>query len=299
MSDVPLIYAIVLAWNQWEETRACLESLSKSERVNLRIVIVDNGSTDRTAEQVARNFPSVDILRTEVNVGIARGYNMGMEHALRQNADLVMILNNDTELAPDTVYELATAIECRPEAGMVMPKIYHYFGKPNRLWCAGMKWHTFPPRSKYIGGDAPDGPAFDKVSPIDYAPSCCLLMKSSALKTVGLFDPRYYFYFTDLELSARFWKAGFQILFVPQARMWHKVSMSTQKSAAPEKWWFDMGQSSVFFILCYRSRLELVVHTMWWLMRETVKLKFSRLLPFLFGVMDGLAELWGWKNQRG
>lgn len=296
MSNLPLIYAVVLAWNQWAETRACLESLSKSERVNLRIVLVDNGSTDGTTEQVAQNFPAIEVLRTEANVGIARGYNMGMEYALRQNADFVMILNNDTEMAPNMTFELMAALGSHPAAGMVMPKIYHFFGKPNRLWCAGIEWRPFPPRAKYIGWDAPDGPPFDQVFPIEYAPSCCMLMKSGALKTVGLFDPSYYFYFSDLELSARFWQAGFEILFVPTARMWHKVSMSTQKSVKPQKWWFDMGQSSVLFISRYRPRRELVVHTIWWLMRETIKLKFNRLFPFLFGVMDGLAQRWGWKN---
>lgn len=297
MSNASMIYAIVLAWNQWTETRACLESLSKSERVNLQIVVVDNGSTDGTAEQVTRNFPAVKVLRTEVNVGIARGYNLGMEYALQQRADLVMIMNNDTVMAPDMARELVAALKSHPSAGMVMPKILQYFGKPNRLWLVGMKWPSFPPRVTYIGADAPDGPPFDKVFPIDYAPSCCLLMTSEALKTVGLFNPGYHFYFTDLELSERFWKAGFEILFVPTARLWHKVSMSTQKSAQPEKWWYDMGYGSVLFILRYRSRLELVIHTMWWLMRETIKLKFNRLLPFFFGVTTGLAEHWGWKNK--
>jgi len=293
----PLIYAVVLAWNQWQETQACLTALAKSENVNLRIVVVDNGSTDGTADLVSQNFPTVKVLRTEVNIGIVGGYNLGMEYALREHADLVMILNNDTEMAPDMVSELAKALDTHPQAGMVMPKIYHYFGKPNRIWSAGIKWHIFPPRSKYIGGDAPDGPRFNRIFQVDYAPSCCVLMTREALEKVGLFDSNYYFYFTDMEFSARFWRAGYQILFIPTAKMWHKVSMSTQKSPKPEKWWFDMGQSSVLFILQYRSRAELVIHTLWILLRETIKLQFDRLLPFLFGVTTGLAERWGWKNK--
>lgn len=296
MSNSPLIYAIVLAWNQFSETQACLESLLHSESVNMHFVVVDNGSADGTSEQIAAKFPAVEVLRTDTNLGVARGYNIGLEYALQHSADYAMVLNNDTIMAPDMVGQLLRAMQNHPEVGMAMPKIFHYYGNPNRLWCAGIKWYSFPPRIKYIGGDVMDGPQFSNISEIEYAPSCCLLMNSAALQKVGLFDPKYYFYYDDLDLSARFWAAGYKVLFVPQAHLWHKVSVSTQKSDKPEKWWYAMGESSVRFFLRHKSPAALGGHTLWFMVREIIKLKFNRPGPFLFGVIGGLSESWNWRS---
>jgi GT2 family glycosyltransferase len=287
---------IVLAWNQLRETLECLESLQQTHYENLHLSLVDNGSSDGTADVVTLQFPQVEVLRLEKNVGIARGYNTGIENALANEADFVLVMNNDTVIAPDMVNELVDTIQQHPNIGMVMPKIYNYYGEPNRLWCAGAKWQLIPPRIKQIGANAPDGPRYSKPFTVEYAPSCCLLIRSKVLEEVGAFDPSYYFYFDDWDLSARIRAAGYGILFVPQAHLWHKVAVTTRKSEKPTKWWFVMGQSSVRFYLQHKSPTVLTLHTLWFVVREIIKLKLSRVLPFLFGVANGLAEHWGWQT---
>lgn len=286
----PLVYAVVLAWNQLPETLECLDSLLQTTYANIRYLLVDNGSTDQTSEIVAGRFPQVEICRLEPNVGIARGYNHGIEQALERGADYVMVMNNDTLVHPEMVAYLVQAYRDRPDTGMAMPKIYHYYGDRRRLWYAGARWRPFPPGIKTIGMDQPDGPRFDQYFNVEFAPSCCLLIPRAAIQKVGQFDPGYYFYFDDWDLSARFRAAGYEILFVPQAHLWHKVSVTTQKSEKPGRWWRSMGKSSVRFYLQHYSLPILLMHTAWFVLREAAKLKFNRIPAFTAGVADGLAE---------
>ena len=133
MSEQPLVYAIVLAWNQLNETLECLESLYKQTYSALRIVLADNGSTDGTMETVATRFPSVEICRQEKNAGISGGYNLGIEYALRSPCDYILVMNNDTVADREMVAELVRAFQDQPTTGMVTPKIYHYYNDQNRL----------------------------------------------------------------------------------------------------------------------------------------------------------------------
>ncbi|GAB4500574.1 MAG: hypothetical protein Fur0035_01140 [Anaerolineales bacterium] len=296
MSNFPLVYLVVLAWNQVDVTLECLESLAKSDYPNERIVLLDNGSTDRTHEIVVQRYPAVEVLRVVDNVGLARGYNLGIEHALKNGADYVIAMNNDTIAAPDMVTELVKVAQSHPRAGMVSPKIYHYYGDQTRIWCAGAKWQNFPPRIKLIGSNAADDARFQHEFTLPYVTSCCIMMPREALEKAGLFDPGYYFYYDDWDLSERYWRAGYEIWFAPAAHLWHKVSVSTQKTEKPEKWWFVMGRSSVRFYLQYKSRPIFFLYTLWFILRETVKMKpLKRALPYICGVGEGLAEWRAWR----
>lgn len=296
MPDQPLVYAVVLAWNQVEVTLECLHSLSQSKYINLRIVLMDNGSTDGTHEIVQHQYPCVKEVRVINNIGLARGYNLGIEYALKNNADYVIVMNNDTIAAPEMVTELVKVIQAHPNAGMVSPKIYHFYGDKTRLWCVGAKWKKFPPRIKLIGSNSNDSAQFQREFTLPYVTSCCILMSREALEKVGLFDPGYYFYYDDWDLSQRYWVSGFEIWFVPTAHLWHKVSISTQKTDKPQKWWFVMGRSSVRFYLKYKSKFTFMQYTLWVILRETFKIKlFERIVPYICGVCEGLAEKYGWR----
>lgn len=284
-----LVSVVVLAWNQVDETIECLNSLSKSDYTNMEVLLVDNGSTDGTSQSIQRDFSQVRIIRTNSNVGIARGYNLGIEYSLGHGADYVMVMNNDTVVAPRMISQLVGAMVGHPDIGMVMPKIF-YYGNKNLLWSAGASWHPIPPRVTFIGLNSVDGPRFARTAPIEYAPSCCLLISKSALEKVGYFDGGYYFYFDDWDYSTRLRNAGFKILLVAEAHLWHKVSMSTQKTGHPAQWWHTMGRSSVRFYLRHKSWISLAFFSIWIVLRETAKLNGDHVLPFLRGVVQGMAD---------
>lgn len=287
MPPQPLVYVIVLAWNHLDETLVTLESLLASDYERACFVVVDNASTDGTPAAIRARFPSVEVLESPTNLGISGGYNLGLRHALRHGADYAVVANNDLVVEPAMLANLVRALEANPGAGMAMPKIYHYFGDRTRLWCPGAAWRPFPPDVKMIL-DVPDGPQFDVQREIDFAPSCFLMIRRAALEKAGLFDTSYFFYYDDWDFSARLRQAGYAILFVPDARLWHMVSVSTQKSEKPAQWWRVFGQSAVIFYSRHSSLWALLVFSLWFVARESAKGQFGRIGPYLDGLARGL-----------
>jgi GT2 family glycosyltransferase len=289
----PLVYIAVLAWNHKEDTLECLASLRQMTYPNSKLLVVDNGSVDGTADVVRERFPGVEILRSETNLGVTGGYNLGIEYALNHRAEYVLVTNNDVIMDPEMLSEMVSAAENNKRVGVVLPKIY-YYDRRNVIWCAGARWRPWPPEFKMTGREHRDGPQYGQMCDIDCAPSCCLLVERKAVEKAGMFDPKYFFYYDDWDFTERMRENGYRILFVPQAKMWHKVAASTQKSDKPARWWFVYGQSSVRFYLAHRTPMILFINNVWFLIREIIKLKFGRLFPYLAGVCNGLAQHRGW-----
>jgi GT2 family glycosyltransferase len=290
----PLVYVIILAWNQKDMTVECVESFLASHYNNMHLVVVDNGSTDGTSETLAGLFPQIKILRSLVNLGIAGGYNIGIEYAVEHGAKYVLVANNDIIVEQNMLQFLVEALEGIPKAGLGLPKIYHYYGDRKRLWCTGAYWRKFPPSIKMMGVNAKDSPRFSYMREVEYAPSCCLLIKREVLETVGYFDTEYFFYYDDWDFSLRVRKAGYSIWFVPMAKVWHKVSMSTQKSEKPDRWWYILGKSTARYYLRHLTPQALILFLIWFVIREGIKFKPRRILPFLAGVGHEIAIIHSW-----
>ena len=133
----PSVLAVVLNYNGRDLTLATVASLLTLDYPNLGILVVDNGSTDDSDAAIAAAFPQVRRVRTETNLGISGGLNLGFRLGLDEGWDYLMPMNNDIEVAPDLLRELVTAIEPDPTIGCVGPKCYYYFGDRRRIWSAG------------------------------------------------------------------------------------------------------------------------------------------------------------------
>jgi hypothetical protein len=287
----PMVFVVILAWNHKDLTLECIESFMSINYPNFRIVVVDNGSTDGTYQTVANRFTNIRILRSDQNLGIAGGYNLGIKMALESEADYVLVTNNDVIVDSSLLTHLVGVMENHTEVGMTMPKIYHFYGDTNRLWCTGGKWRKFPPGVTMTGYGVKDSEQWSSLQEIDFAPSCTLLIHKEALSELGGFDERYFYYNDDWDFSNRLRNAGYKILFVPDAKIWHKVSASTQNSDKPAYWWEVMGCSSVIFYLNHRNLFELIVFVVWFVIRESLKLKVKRIPPFLKGISSGFSTI--------
>lgn len=243
MTSLPLVYTVVLSWNRREDTIACLESLTKLHYPCVRLVLVDNGSSDGTAEAVARQFPDVEVIVNERNLGFAAGCNVGLRHALDQGADYIFLLNNDTQVDPAVLNHLIAL--AGPNVGMVAPKIY-YASDPTCIWSVGGMCHPLTFEKTGDGRGQIDVGQWDKVIERDYLVGCALLLSRHLLIEIGLFDERFFMYYEDSDLSLRARRAGFKLLLSPQAHVWHKVAISSGGSDSPgERYW--MARSSVLF----------------------------------------------------
>jgi GT2 family glycosyltransferase len=178
----------------------------------------------------------------------------------------------------------------------LVPKIYYHHSaggdEPERIWSAGARWAPFPPRVKMIGRGRRDKPRYDRPRRLEYATGCALLVRRKVLETVGGFDPIYWpAYQEDYDLSVRVIKAGWDIWYVPAARMWHKETRSRQEQGARNKA-FNLGKNTVpLFVRHIRPALaSLLVHVLWVLIRETLKLNWRFIGPYVEGVRAGWAR---------
>ena len=172
-------------------------------------------------------------------MGFAAGNNVGVKYALDQGADYIMVLNNDTVVDKNLLIEFLKALKKYPKAGILSPKIYFApgfefhkdrFGKENLgkvLWYAGgqIDWDNIYGKNR--GVDEVDKRQYGKVEEIGFATGTCIFMSSAALEKVGLFDKNYFMYYEDRDLSMRIKKAGFEVLYIPSANVWHKVAQSS------------------------------------------------------------------------
>ncbi len=227
MSLTPM-YVVILNWNLKDETIACAESVLAAGVPESRIVLVDNGSTDDSPEVLSARFgQSLSLVRLEKNQGFVGGMNCGIQHALDQGAVSVLFLSNDTVIAPDMMEVLSSAAATLEQADILGPAIY-YYDDPQRLWAIGGIWHRWLPMPVEIRPGPrtlPDAAPFR----LDYVTGCAMWVRRHVFEKIGLLDTRYFAYYEDADFCRRAREAGFTIWGVPRARMWHKVSLTTQR----------------------------------------------------------------------
>lgn len=243
----PSVAVIVLNWNQADLTVGCLRSLLAADYPSdrLRVILVDNASQDDTVERVRREFPTVQLLVNAANLGFSEGNNVGIRHALLGAPDFVMLLNNDTVVAPDMISKLVEAAERDPHIGVVAPAIM-YMDSPDVLWCTGATIDWARGTTKRINPDKPLAELALDSFPIDVAVGCAMCIRREAVEMVGMLDPLFFMYQEEADLCYRMTRAGWTIWCVPAAHMWHKVSASIGEGS----WQHDyyVSRNMMFFI---------------------------------------------------
>jgi GT2 family glycosyltransferase len=224
MTDkTPHVSIILLNWNQPEFTLACLKSLERVDYPSFDVIVIDNGSVDGSPAQIRAAFPHIELIENGRNMGFAGGNNVGVRRALDNGADYLLLLNNDTEVAADLLSKLVAVGESDPRIGAVGPKIY-YFDHANVIWSGGgaVDGRGQP---RHLRENEVDSGFDEQVEDVDYVTGCAFMVKRAVVERVGVLDERFFIYFEETEWCSRIKRAGFRIVYVPQAQMWHKISM--------------------------------------------------------------------------
>jgi len=248
---------VVLNWNSHEMTAECIRSLLAMDGADFEILVVDNGSTDGSVELLPEEFPQITVLPQERNLGFAAGCNVGIRHALANDAEHVLLLNNDTLVAPDFLREMLAAIQGDPRIGAVCPKIY-FADQPERLWYAGADFSLWTGTAKHRGWKEVDHGQFDRHEEITQATGCAMLVRCSAVRAVGLLDEQFWAYAEDLDWSVRFLRRRYLLAFAPKAHVWHYDGATSVKS---------MGAGSQAIRQFFSTRNMVLVarkHLRWW-----------------------------------
>ncbi len=241
-SGKPLVYVVILTWNQREDTLECLASVEALQYPAFRVVLVDNGSTDGTAQAVAERFPRVEVVANPVNLGFGAGANVGMRHALEHGAQYAFLLNNDTVVDPPLLDILVATAEAEPRAGLVGAYVWSYHNH-DELQLSGDRRHplTLDP-ARQIPARLP---ADQCPHQVDYLSGGAVLVKRRVMEDVGLFDERFFLYYEDLDLCERVREHGYLLFSVPSARIWHK-GRATMGDPSPRQR-YHLARGSVLF----------------------------------------------------
>jgi GT2 family glycosyltransferase len=224
------VTVIVLNWNAEDDTAACLDSFLAQRGVETEILLVDNASADGSGERLRQRYPTVSYLQIDENLGYSGGNNRGIEWALDRGAEWVLVVNNDTVAEPDCLRLLLAATTGEARLAAVAPLIVRY-DDPDRVWFAGGRFDRVRAVGVHRHENAPVESALRDVPrgedamwrPCTFLTGCCLLLRATALREVGLFRAEFFAYEEDLELSYRLSQAGWKLGWVPAARITHRV----------------------------------------------------------------------------
>ncbi|NUM53176.1 MAG: glycosyltransferase family 2 protein [Candidatus Hydrogenedentes bacterium] len=230
--STPFVHVLVINWNGREHLEACFESLIKQTYENLRIVLLDNASTDGSVEYVQERFgsdPRVEILECGENLGWSRANNVGMERALGAGADYIFLLNNDTSTAPDAVERLVEFARVHPKAGAIAPKML-LFDQPWLINSVGIAC-TIVGGAWDEGLGRVDGPRWAEPKQVLGVCGGAMFLRADALRAVGLLPGDFEIYLDDLDLCLRIWDAGYECWSCPSAAVRHKFSATMGEGA--------------------------------------------------------------------
>ncbi len=219
----PLVSIIIVNWNGKDLLSACLASFKKVDYPRMEIIVVDNGSTDGSVE-MSRRF-RVKLIKNKENLGFVGGNNQGFAEA---RGKYVLLINNDTEVEPDFLKILVGVMESRPKVAAVQPKIIlKSLGKLQ----SGSSFFTSNGFLHHYGFlKDPDDPVFNKEMKIFSANGACVLIRKEIVdKTGGLFDPDFFAYFEESDFCWRMILAGYDILYYPQAVIYHKGRQTSRR----------------------------------------------------------------------
>lgn len=290
----PKVFIIVLTWNNLRDTGECLESVRQLDYGNYEIILVDNGSTDGSIRVLEKEYPEIILLKNSANLGFALGNNRGIEKALERGCDFIFLLNNDTTLDRDCLSKLVGLAISDPGIGIVGPKIY-LFKEPSIVWYAGGEILFRDAISVTRGLFKKDRPSYNSMREVSFITACAMLVNRKAIEQVGLLDPEYISYLEDTDWCWRIKRKGFRLVYLPSARVYHKVSRSFGNTAYNEKTMYLMGRNAVLFVKKYGSVTRwLKFITFFWLSiiyafpREVIKRNHKAVFAKIRGFFDGI-----------
>ena len=240
MQSLPTIWSIIINWKCAEETCACLASLVPTVDP-ATVIVIDNGSADGSVETIRARFPAITLIAQDSNLGFAKAANIGIAQALAGGADGVLLLNNDTTVAPDTLVRLAERLASSDRIGALSAKIL-LTEQPGRLWSVGGVYRNHTVTD--LGSGELDQGQYDQAQ-LDFVYGCAMLLSARMLYAVGGFDERFFMYYEDVDLCLRARTAGYEVALVPDAVVWHLGSRST--SAKPGLKLYYEGRSRQLF----------------------------------------------------
>jgi len=270
---------VILNWNGWADTVACLRALEESDYANLVVIVVDNGSTNNSVVEISKVYPGLVILESVTNLGFAGGNNIGIRYALQHGADFIWLLNNDTEPASDALAALVEKAVSDRKIGAVASVCY-YAAAPDQVEAWGGA-HV----NLWIGY----GRNSREPRPDDWFHSLngtSLLIKREAIEHSGLLDEVFFLYWEDTEFCLRLRKNGWKIAAAPKSRILHKVNASTGGNKIVLDRYQTASGLRLLKLHAPHPRLSMFLFLTIRFAKRLLKFEFRRVKSVLAGIQD-------------
>lgn len=220
---------LVVSFNTRAMTLACIESVFSESKSEIEVIVVDNASSDGSAEAIAARFPQVNLIASPVNLGFAAANNLAAKEA---TGKYILLLNPDTVVLNGAIDALVAFAEAHPEAGIWGGRTVFGDGRlnPTSCWAKPTVWNAFCravglssvfKTSSWLNGDSYGGWNRDTVREVDMVSGCFLLIRRDLWVRLGGFDTSYFMYGEDWDLCLRARKLGCTCLFCPDAEIIH------------------------------------------------------------------------------
>ncbi len=240
------VSVVIPSWNTREWLSRCLTALARCGG-ELEIVVVDNASSDGSAELVRSEFSAASLIANAKNEGFARACNQGLAHS---SAPFVLFLNSDTEVAPDAIERLTQFLEQHAAYAAAAARLVNPDGSTQRacmnlpglgtpLWFATPLERCFP-NSRELERYFARNFDYEHDGDAQQPPAAALLLRRSTLEAIGAFDESMWLFFNDVDLSKRLALAGWRTRYLCDARVVHAGGASTRQFGAQlERWHLD------------------------------------------------------------
>lgn len=293
----PFVVNTILNTNRRQDTLECLDSLNQSSYGNQKTIVLDNSSTDGSNEAIREQFPGVQIITLVENLGYAGNNNVGIDAALSQGADWVLVLNEDTILDAECHTNLVRVGKSSGGIGVVGPMVYHH-DEPDIIQSAGgvlnSSWDSL-----HLAQNELDQGQNTEPHHVDFISGCAIMFSKNALDQVGGFDERFFYYKEETELCFRIRKAGWKIIHVPDAKIWHK---GVQLDYNPEPHVTYYSTRNKFLMLAKHdapynvwvvSWLQKIRTLLSWTLKPKWRSKRAHRNALFRGMLDFLQHNWG------
>jgi N-acetylglucosaminyl-diphospho-decaprenol L-rhamnosyltransferase len=265
---------IIVNWNTCDYLRSCLQTVYASqEDISYRVVVVDNGSTDGSAEMVAEEFPQAVLLDGHGNVGYPAGNNLGLRALGYPDGPgaprYALLLNPDTELPPDALARMVAFMDSHPEAGIAGPKLVLHDGSldlacrrsipaPDIAIFHVLKLDSLFPKSRLFARYNLTFLDEDETVEVGSVVGAFMMVRRDAIAGVGLMDERFFMYGEDLDWAKRMGEAGWRVYYYPEVRVLHVKRAASRQSKRAQ---FEFVRASLlFYNKHYRGQTPWLLH---------------------------------------
>ena len=292
---MPNVGIVISNYNGWQDTVQCLESLQKQTYRNFEIILLDDASTNDSVQQLQKHLTENTVfLPQEANSGFAAVNNVGMRRALADGCDWVLLLNNDTVVAPDV---LETLLRETPAGAVSCPKML-FLDPPDEIWFAGGELDRATGKVKHLGGHEKDGPAFAEKKQVSFITFCCVLLPRQVVEEVGFLDETLFMYCEDVDYCIRLADAGVPLWLLPDARIWHKAGGSAGGMLSV----YYITRNTLYLTCKGKSALQIRARTLPVLISGAARYALTKLLGRKkgrsYGAFRGALDFWRGRMGR-